>query len=516
MTSEQPSKEQKRRRVALVILDGWGLGPRDAGNPIARANLKTIASIEERFPACALQASGIAVGLPWQEEGNSEVGHLTIGGGRVIYQNFMKITMAVRDGSFFENPALLEAVERSKKGALHLVGLVGDGVVHSSFDHLEALISLAERRGADWYLQAITDGKDSAPRRATSLIDKLPGERIGSVSGRYYAMDRDGRPERVSEAWRAMTAQGEGAENATGVIEKAYARGWSDELVPPTPIGPPSRRIKPGDAVIFFNFREDGLKALVELFISSMDELPLALTTMVPYARGLDLPSAFVQEAVANSLGETVAKEGLSQLRVAESEKRAHVTYFANGFREEPFPGEYRVIIPGRKVARHDEAPEMMAEEVTTRTLTAFEERRYGLVLVNYANPDMIAHTGNFDATLHAVEVVDRELGKLVEGARKTETLLIVTSDHGNAERLLDARTGRAETRHDASPVPFYLVGEEFRLPNPKSPEERLRSVGEPLGTLADVAPTVLELMGIAKPPEMTGESLLPKLLGQR
>ncbi|MBI4193333.1 MAG: 2,3-bisphosphoglycerate-independent phosphoglycerate mutase [Candidatus Colwellbacteria bacterium] len=512
--TNQPNQNRERRRVALIILDGWGVGPRNAGNPIARAKLETINSLEDNFPACTLQASGIAVGLPWQEEGNSEVGHLTLGGGRVIYQNFMKITAAIRDGSFFTNQTLLDVMERAKGATLHLVGLVGEGVVHSSFDHLEALISLAERLGVNWRVQAISDGKDSAPRRALSALGKLPHDRIGSVSGRAYAMDRDGKPERISEAWKAMTDRGTGAESAARVIENAYARGFGDEFVPPTPIGEPSQRVKPGDAVIFFNFREDGLRALVEMFESSRDELPVAMVTMVPYGSELDATGAFRQETVANSVGEVIAQRGAAQLRVAESEKRAHVTYFFNGFREEPFEGEYRVIIPGKRVARHDEAPEMMAEEVTTRILTALEEKRYGFVLANYANPDMIAHTGNFDATLRAVETVDQELGKLVEGARKTGTLLVITADHGNAERLLDARTGRAETRHDASPVPFYLVGEEFRLPEPKPPEKRLRSEREPLGTLADVAPTILELMGIEKPIEMTGRSLLSKLIG--
>jgi 2,3-bisphosphoglycerate-independent phosphoglycerate mutase len=512
-----------RHTLVLAILDGWGIGSPDQGNPIHAAAPETIRLMESRYAAGALQASGIAVGLPWEEEGNSEVGHLTIGAGRVIYQHFPRISLAIQSGAFFKNEALRGAFAHAKKekSAVHLVGLLTAGNVHASLTHLYALIEMAKRESCPTlYLQLITDGRDSPPESAGTLVskvqEKLRAAGIGevtSVVGRYYAMNRDEHWDRTKEAYDLLT-KGTSVRPLGEALTRAYRKNLNDEFVEPAVVGSP-HPIEDGDAVIFFNFREDSMRQLTEAFVDpKFNRFPrkplarLSVTTMTNYHESFKVPVAFPRESVAWPLGRVVAEAGKTQLRVAETQKYAHVTYFLNGLRDEPFPGEYRVLIPSLEVTRPEERPEMMAHTITDRVLAALQEGIYDLIVLNYANADIIAHTGNYDATVAAVKVVDAELNRLLQAILAGDHVLVVTSDHGNAESVMDLRTGERETRHNANPVPFYLVGNAFARAE-STPPRRLPVVG----LLADVAPTILELMHLHAPEEMTGESLLREFL---
>jgi len=503
-----------RRRVALVIVDGWGLGAKDYSNPIYIANPQNIDFIKHNFASASLQASGIAIGLPWEEEGNSEIGHLTIGAGRIIYQDFPRISQAIKNGSFFRNKALLEAINYVKAGegrSLNLVGLLGEANIHSSLEHLKALVKMAEENNIlRLNLHLITDGRDSSPGSALKLLDELPQESIASLSGRFFAMDRDNHLPRTEEAFKAMTGL-KPLVNKTPkqVLEENYNAGVTDELLEPAALGSGSRSVKKSDAVIFFNFREERMRQLVKMFAEKMPGLKMvSFTEYGPDFLGV--ASAFPRPKIADPLGKIISDAGLTQLRVAESEKAAHITFFLNAQEENPFPGEYRVIIPSRNIPSHDKYPEMMAKEITERVLSAIEEKIYDFIAVNYANPDIVGHTGNYDAVLQAVSFVDKEIGRLKESALKNETTLIITSDHGNAEKMLDPQTGEKETKHNSSPVPFYLVAEEWRRKKDDLAVEQIEK--ETVGTLGDIAPTVLELLGIPKLDGMTGQSLLPFL----
>ncbi len=503
-------------------MDGWGIGPDDASNPIYGAGLQIIPSIEANFPAGALQASGTSIGLPWNEEGNSEVGHLTIGAGRILFQHFQRIEGAIRDGSFFTLPRLKAAFDHAKQsgGAVHLVGLLTGATVHASMDHIVALLEMAKREGTQAvYLHLFTDGRDSDPHSAamlTARIEKLLDEKgVGTIAdlvGRYYAMDRDRNWDRTARAYRLLVA-GEGNHRSLAeALRATYDRGYNDEYVEPTIPGEP-HPIQANDAVVFFNFREDRMRQISSAFLDpAFKSFPLSpipnlfLATFTEYNRELPGFEIFSRETIPNPLGQVLADKGRVQLRVAETEKYAHVTYFFNGLREEPFPNEYRILVPSRVEASHADHPEMMATPITDRALASLQEGGVDFILLNYANADMIAHTGNFEATVRAVQTVDRELGRLMRVVLDGGHVLLVTSDHGNAECLIDRQTGEPQTKHDPSPVPFYLIGKEFARPVPRA--RRL----ETIGLLADVAPTILELLGLPKPPEMTGESLLPQL----
>jgi 2,3-bisphosphoglycerate-independent phosphoglycerate mutase len=502
------SKKTIFKKVVLVILDGWGIGPKDRSNPIWTEKPETISYIKQNFPLVSLQASGIAVGLPWQEEGNSEIGHLTIGSGRVIYQPFPRITMAIKDETFFKNNVLLEAVNyaKSQNVGLHFVGLLGEANVHSSFDHLQALIKLAEKNSfPEFRLHLITDGRDSGPQSALKLLERIPLQNISSLSGRFYSMDRDNYLDRTAAGFKAMIGEAGTETDPIVFLNKMYGEGITDEYVRPTVIGTPDKSIKNGDVVIFFNFREERMKQLVKMMTESLPQSRFA--SFVEYDASFKIPVAFPPEHIDNPLGKILSDNKLIQLRLAESEKEAHVTFFFNGQRPDPFLNEYRVIIPSRKTANHALFPEMMAEEITARATTAIEEGIYNFILINYANPDMVAHTGDFNACLKAVATIDNQLRALIAVSLKTDTPLLITSDHGNIERVLNPYTGEVETKHDPSPVPFYLVNNAFL--RPKTSEEADEREKEIAGSLADIAPTILELLGIPKPVEMTGESLL-------
>ena len=535
-----------RRTVVMVILDGWGLGRKDASNPIYVANLQTVDWIKHNFPSGTLQASGIAVGLPWGEEGNSEVGHLTLGAGKVIYQHFPRISLAIRNGSFAKNEVLHAAIKHAKEknSRLHLIGLLTENNVHASFEHLQALVRLARQEAvpADHLnLHLFTDGVDGSPKCNASMLKKLISEnpglrpadsasvatpakeaagygtakaglRIASIGGRFWGMDRDMHWDRTQKAYDTIT----GAVNAPRLpgknpveyIQEFYAKDLTDTFVEPA-LFIEDGKVTADDSIIFFNFREDSIRQIVETFIKAKIS-GLLMTTLTQYSEKFNLPVVFQPEKVTDPLGKVLSDNGRVQLRLAESDKYAHVTYFFNGYREPPFKNEYRVLIPSRSVARADDFPEMMAREITARAVSGISENAYDFILINYANPDIIAHTGNFDATVKAVKTVDAQLSELIKAIYAVNGILIATSDHGNAERLLDPRTGAAETKHDTSPVPVYLIAREWE--RPRDEFDIATSERESIGVLSDVAPTILEIMGIQKPAEMTGVSFL-KLL---
>lgn len=510
-----------KRTIILVILDGWGIGQRNESNPIHVVNPPNINYLKANFPAGLLEASGISVGLPWGEEGNSEVGHLNLGAGRIIYQSFPRISLAIQEGNFFQNQVLKNAFTHAQKNnsSVHLIGLLSEGNVHSSFEHLMALIQLAEKeKVSKLNLHLFTDGRDSPPNSAWELLNRLPKEKIASLSGRFYAMDRESHWERTQKAYSVLVGEGPINKDIESHIKETYSRKFSDEFIEPTIIESTERSIKDNDALIFFNFREDRIRQLASAFINKQfTNFPvksfnnLYIATLTQYDDSFNVPVAFPPEKIEVCLGKVLADKGKTQLRIAETQKYPHITYFFNGLREEPFENEYRVTIPSRNIVRQDEHPEMMAAEVTTRALESITENAFDFILINYANPDIIAHTGNYDASLQAVKIIDEEIGKLIKTTLEFNAVLIITSDHGNIEKLFEPLTGLPETQHDPNPVPIYLVAKEFMRAKKKA--EIQYSEKQTTGILADVSPTILELMGIPKPKEMTGQSLLKSLI---
>ena len=514
----------KKRQVILAILDGWGIGQKNESNPIYSQGTPNIDYIKTNFPIGALQASGISVGLPWNEEGNSEVGHLTIGAGKVLYQNFPRITISIQDKSFDKNKIFLDAFAHAKNNnsALNLAGLITEGNVHASLDHIAHLINLAKTNDVPKInLHIFTDGRDSRPKSALELIKKLTDEtsggwEIGSISGRFYSLDRDKHWDRTQETYNAITGSAPIAANTEEVVKNAYDKGYNDEYPEPRVINP-SACVKDNDALFFFNFREDRARQIVSAFVTeNFSEFPvkefnnLYIATMTEYSKDIHTPIAFPKQNVENTLAKIISDSGKTQLHIAETDKYAHVTYFFNGYKEQPFPGEYRVLVPSQKVISHAEKPELQANEITARVLQAINEQSFDFIIVNYANGDLVAHTGNYEASKMAVKIIDENMGSLVRATLESNSILVITSDHGNVESLLDPKTGQPTTNHDASPVPVYLVGNEFA--KPKSKKEIEISEKETVGIISDIAPTILELMDIPKPKEMTGQSLL-KLL---
>lgn len=517
-----------KQACVLVVLDGWGLGRTDNSNPVHVVEPKTIEYFKQHYPMGALQAAGIAVGLPWNEEGNSEVGHLTIGAGKVVYQHYPRITLAIQNGDFFKNKAFDEAFEHVKKNqsSLNIIGLLTEGNIHSSFEHLEALLESAKQHGiTEVNLHLFADGKDSRPHSAANLVAQLKSAtdrcgigRLASLSGRNYGLDRDGHWERTEKAYQAITGTlPVSARPLEAVLAETYANNENDDYLDPTVIGPTAHPVSDNDSIIFLDFREDSIRQIASAFIlKDFDKFPvkpfknLFIATMTDYSKLFPVPVAFPSEVITEPLGKVLADAGKNQMLIAETEKYAHVTYFFNGYRDEPYPNQFKVLIPSRNVVSHDERPEMMAAELATRVVEAVEDRSFQFILVNFANPDVIAHTGNFDAAVAGIKVVDAELGRIVKACEATDTALIVTSDHGHVERMRDPFTGATETSHDTNPVPVYLVVKE--LYRDKTETEIRQNENEVVGILSDVAPTVLEILGIKKPPEMTGTSLL-KLL---
>jgi 2,3-bisphosphoglycerate-independent phosphoglycerate mutase len=508
--------------LLLVILDGFGLRAEREANAIAIAGTPHLDALMREFPWTALKTSGLSVGLPEGQMGNSEVGHTNLGAGRIVYQDLVRINRAVEDGSFFQNPVLLEAMRRARSasGTVHFMGLFSDGGVHSHVEHLHALLELARREGVPRaFVHAFLDGRDTPPKSGLGYVrdfEKRLAEKgygkIATVMGRYYAMDRDKRWDRVALAYGAMV-RGDGYRSAGGAaaVEEAYARGETDEFVKPTVVvdagGEPRARVRDGDAIVFFNFRADRAREITRAFTQEgfhdFDASPrprLAYyACMTEYDKTFGLPVAYTPEQPTEIFPEIVSKAGVAQLRCAETEKYAHVTFFFNGGREVQLPGEDRILVPSpRDVKTYDEKPEMSAREVTDKLVEAIASRKYGFILVNFANPDMVGHTGILDAAVKAVKVVDECVGRLWTAARAAGMSMLVTADHGNCEMMVDPETGQPHTAHTLGPVPFVLAAPDFE-------GAKLRAEG----VLADVAPTALQVMGLPQPKAMKGLGLV-------
>ena len=505
--------------VLLLILDGWGQRDDPTDNAIAQAHLPHWRGLLRSCPHTLIHTSGLRVGLPDGQMGNSEVGHMNLGAGRVVYQDLTRIDAAIADGSFFDNAELVAACQAAiaNNGTLHLFGLLSPGGVHSHEDHIFAMLELARRQGVPRIaVHAFLDGRDTPPRSAASSIERLlehcakvPGAHVASVSGRYFAMDRDNRWERVEKAYLAIAeAQASArATDARSALEAAYAREENDEFVQPTVIDG-AHPMRDGDAVVFMNFRADRARQLSASFVQPefsgfVRPRALALSRFVcltEYDATLPAPLAFAPENLVNTLPEVLASHGLSQLRIAETEKYAHVTFFFSGGREARWPGEERILVPSPDVPTYDLKPEMSAPEVTAKLVDAIEQQRYDVIICNLANPDMVGHTGSLSAAIRAAEAVDDALGALAAAIRKVGGEMLVTADHGNLEMMRDAATGQAHTAHTTGPVPLVYLGRPATLRED--------------GALKDVAPTLLHLLGIAQPQEMSGHALVQFLPG--
>ena len=508
-----------KKPTVLMILDGFGLNDKTEGNAVAQAKKPNIDALMKEYPFVKGNASGLAVGLPDGQMGNSEVGHLNMGAGRIVYQELTRITKEINDGEFFSNQALLDGIANVKENNsdLHLYGLLSDGGVHSHITHLYGLLELAKRQGVkNVYVHCFLDGRDTAPTSGKGFIEALEAKmaelgigKIASISGRYYAMDRDNRWDRVQKAYDVLTkGEGETAESAVAAMEASYAKDVTDEFFVPTAItenGKPVATIKDKDTVIFFNFRPDRAREITRTFCADeFDGFDRGARKNVKYIcfteYDVTIPNkevAFKKVELKNTFGEYLAAHGMTQARIAETEKYAHVTFFFNGGVEEPNPGEDRILVKSPKVATYDLQPEMSAPAVCEKLTDAIRSGKYDVIIVNFANPDMVGHTGVENAAVKAIEAVDECVGKAVEAIKVVKAVLLVCADHGNAEQLIDYKTGEPWTAHTTNPVPFILVnaGEGCGLREG--------------GCLADIAPTLIELMGMEQPKEMTGKSLL-------
>ncbi|MFZ2881435.1 MAG: 2,3-bisphosphoglycerate-independent phosphoglycerate mutase [Candidatus Moraniibacteriota bacterium] len=512
--------------VVLVIVDGWGISEKTQGNPIDMANLPTIKKLDKFYPRIDLQASGISVGLPWGEMGNSEVGHITLGTGQTIYQNMPRITMAIQNGEFFKNSAFLQAIEHARKNhsAVHLMGLVGKGGIHSTVDHLYGLLELMHDQKFDnVFIHVFTDVLDSSPTSGVESVKELQERlksykvgQIASIGGRYYGMDRNNNWDRIKLAYDSMTEGiGEKTEDPINYLNESYKKEILDEYINPaivTKNGQPIATIKDNDAVIFFNFREDRARQITKAFalpgFNKFEKKPiknLLFVTMVQYENDLPVTIAFPIVEVTTCLGKVLSEHKLTQLRIAETEKFAHVTYFFNGGEEESFSGEDRIIVPSKDVARFDEAPEMSAKEMTDKVAGFIEQEKYDFILINYANADIVGHTGNIEAAVIALETIDTCLGFLINAVILKNGCVLITADHGNVEEMINLKTGEKDTEHSTNPVPLWFITSENHRETPREDSP----VFEVSGLLSDIAPTVLALFNVERPKEMTGESLL-------
>ena len=508
-----------KKTTMLMILDGFGVNENSEGNAVKLAKIPNINEIMKQYPNTIIHTSGLDVGLPEGQMGNSEVGHTNIGAGRIVYQELTRITKSIEDGDFFSNSELVAAIENCKKNnsKLHILGLLSDGGVHSHMRHLFAILELAKRKDfEDVYVHCFLDGRDTPPASADGYIAELEEKmkekgvgKIATISGRFYAMDRDKRWERVKEAYDALVnGEGHRFASATAAIENSYQKEIFDEFVKPSIIcknDEPVATIGENDSVIFFNFRPDRAREITRTIVdpdfdgferkyfktyfvtfTNYDE------TLLPYVH-----IAFKKEEIKNTLGEYISKLGLTQLRIAETEKYAHVTFFFNGGEEKQYEGEDRILIPSPKVETYDMKPEMSAGEVTDKVVDAINSKKYDVIILNYANPDMVGHTGSLEATIKALEFLDGCVKRVVDAIENNDGTLLITADHGNAEQMIDYKTGELHTAHTTNPVPLVLIGRE---------DVKLKE-----GRLADLAPTMLDLMNLEKPAEMTGESLIEK-----
>lgn len=553
--SSQPFTETHPRNsyqgikpVVLLILDGWGIGPNNAGNAITQAHTPNMDKYWISFPHTQLAASGEAVGLPRGEDGNTETGHLNIGAGHIVYQDLPRINMSIADGSFFNNQALLNAVQHVKQNnsVLHLMGLIGAGGVHSNIEHLYALLNFAKKNNLEKvYIHGFTDGRDSPPTAGVNYIQQLQERckqlgigRIATLMGRYYGMDRDKRWERIEKAYNALTIGAAACtQDPIAALQEQYSQNITDEFIEPIAVcdesGQP-QTIQDNDAVIFFNYRIDRPRELTRAFVQPNFEEGikhqafdpytekyektniqpqvhistfqrqkiinnLYFVTMTRYEEGLPTDVAFPPQFVKNPIGKVLATHGIKQLRITETEKERFVTYYMNGQIEELFPGEDRAILPSKGVKSYDEAPEMSAREITDQMLDRLFKYDYDVVIANICNGDMVGHTGNLEAAIKACEVVDEVVGRIVDAVSAHGGIVLITADHGNVEEMIDTETGQVDTEHSTYPVPFIVVG----------PQYAGQPVQLPTGILADIAPTMLHLMGLPKPDTMTGRALI-------
>ena len=520
--------------VLLVILDGLGIAAPSRGNAITLANTPNLDNLIRTYPATTLQASGEVVGLPWAEMGNSEVGHLNLGGGKIVYQNLPYINRSISDGTFFTNKAFLAAAEHVKKNnsKMHLMGLTSEGGVHSSQNHLYALLEFCKNQALDKvFIHCFLDGRDTPHNSGINYITQLSDRmkamgtgKIATISGRYYAMDRNNNWDRIEKAYVAMT-EGKAKYKALDpltAIEESYRRQIFDEEFIPTIIeenGKPVAKIEDNDAVIFFNYRADRAREMTKAFVlPGFNKFPrpkylenLSFVTMTEYEKNLPVKIAFQPGKINVPLAKVVSDAGLKQLHIAETEKYAHITFFFNGGQEDEYPGEERIIIPSPSVSSYDQVPEMSAEELTKKLLEQLNKHFFQFIIVNYANADMIGHTGNIQAAIKGVEAIDKALGELTNFILKTTGTMVITADHGNAEEMYNLQTGEIMKEHTTNPVPFILVGQRWAQQKamwPQVPHNDLSQV-QPSGVLSDVAPTLLSLMGLQAPADMTSRSLI-------
>ena len=507
-----------KRTTMLMILDGFGINEQTDGNAVKLANIPYLTKLLSENPNTIIHTSGKDVGLPEGQMGNSEVGHTNIGAGRIVYQDLAKITKSIEEGDFFGNTDLVAAIENCKKhnSKLHIMGLVSDGGVHSHIRHLYAILELAKRKDFEnVYVHCFLDGRDTLPASAENFISDLERKmaekgvgKIASISGRFYSMDRDKRWPRVEKAYKAIVCgEGEKSISAVKAIEESYQKEVFDEFVVPTVItnteGKPLAKVEKNDSIIFFNFRPDRAReitrSIVDVKFKDFERkyIKTYFVCMTSYDETMpNVKIAFKKEDIKNTFGEYISKKGLTQLRIAETEKYAHVTFFFNGGEEKQYEGEDRILIPSPKVETYDMKPEMSAFEVTDKVVEAIESKKYDSIILNYANPDMVGHTGSIEATVRALEAIDKCVQKVVNAINKVKGVLLITADHGNCEQMIDYKTGEPHTAHTTNPVPLAIIGLNQKLKE---------------GRLADIAPTMLEIMGLEKPEEMTGESLLEK-----
>lgn len=523
---------EKKKPVVLVILDGFGVPPEKNGSPWEIADRKNFYEIEQFYPFTTLQASGIAVGLPWGEAGNSEVGHLTIGAGKILYNYLPKISTAIIDNSFFKNETLLKAAEHVKnqptdrQNALHLAGLFSTGTVHAYFEHLYAFLNFAKQNNTKTYLHLFTDGKDAYKKEGAvfykeleeSLEKNYPNIKIASIIGRNFAMDRDNNWDRTQKAYN-LFVNGEGNEfdSVSEYIKSQYQKEIFDPSVEPAKIKGGEGRIGDNDTLVFFNFREDSIRQTTMPFIEeNFNHFPkkefnnLFVATMTEYDKKFACPTLFKSAEVEWPLARTISENNLKQLHIAESEKYAHITYFLNGGKEEPFIGEERILVESPDTPSYSQTPEMSADKITEVALNNLN--KYDFIAVNFANADMVGHTGKFEPTALAIKKVDECVGKLMPKILEADGIMIITSDHGNAEEKIYKLTGEERSKHSINPVPFYLIGSNFKKSAPETEGEINKNYKDVKGTLSDVAPTILELLGLQKSPQMTGKSLISKL----
>ena len=505
------------KTTMLMILDGFGMNEKEEGNAVKLANIPNIRRVMKEYPNTILHTSGLDVGLPDGQMGNSEVGHTNIGAGRIVYQELTRITKSIEDGDFFSISEFVEAIDNCKKNnsKLHIMGLLSDGGVHSHQRHLFALLELAKRRDfEDVYVHCFLDGRDTPPASAEGYLAELENKmkekgvgKIATVIGRFYAMDRDKRWERVEKAYNALVkGEGDKFNSVSAAIENSYQKEIFDEFVKPTVIcnnEQPIATISENDSVIFFNFRPDRAREITRAIVDeefdgfARDYFKTYFVTFTNYDDTIkNVSIAFKKAEIKNTFGEIVSRNGLKQLRIAETEKYAHVTFFFNGGEERQYEGEDRILIPSPKVETYDLKPEMSAFEVTDKVVEAIHSRKYDSIILNFANPDMVGHTGNIEAAIKALEALDGCVQRVVEAIEEEQGILLITADHGNAEQMVDYKTGELHTAHTTNPVPLVIVGKDVKIKE---------------GRLADLAPTMLDLMGIEKPEDMTGESLIEK-----